>query len=109
MKNTTLFECSAGTWTERAPEGVVGKGGGVHLKSPTAGITQILPLSLLFFNVSFIRNQATIGRDVYILCYEAEKQVDESHFQINMKDAAFVQENAIWGTDTTSLGERDIM
>jgi hypothetical protein len=52
---------------------------------------------MFFENVSFVTNNASIGRDIYISCFDLSKQVNETLFQIELREGFYNRTNAIWG------------
>jgi hypothetical protein len=74
--NSTLKDCAC--FGEKGKKGreendAIGRGGGIYLSSPTDH-ESTLPLGFLFEKFKFITNNATIGRDNFIVCFNLEKQ-----------------------------------
>ncbi|KAH7831872.1 uncharacterized protein MONOS_1259 [Monocercomonoides exilis] len=93
LKNTsvTLCGCSASE----------GKGGGVHLSTRQNG-----ELKFEFDNVTFRRNTAKVGNDVFIECHHIESQINETQFNLDFRDEEFIKQNAIFGMDEVDHKEK---
>ncbi|KAH7826536.1 uncharacterized protein MONOS_5788 [Monocercomonoides exilis] len=80
-----------------------GKGGGVYLKTELKG-----ELDYVFDGVTFRRNIASIGNDVFIVCDCIERQINETQFNIDFRDVEFIRQNAIYGMDAGEHKEEAI-
>ncbi|KAH7826788.1 uncharacterized protein MONOS_6943 [Monocercomonoides exilis] len=76
----------------------VGKGGGIYIEGIHTH-EEILPI--LFSNVNFRKNEAIVGRDIFVVCELLRKQINESQFLLDFREPPYDRENAIWGTDST--------
>ncbi|KAH7816082.1 uncharacterized protein MONOS_7748 [Monocercomonoides exilis] len=107
INGTSLGKCIASTAS--------GKGGGVYLDCgsiPASGRNEHLsndnPLGFRFKNVRFSFNNASSGRDVFILCVNIESQVTSDQFLIDFDESVFDSRNAIFGREKSmAASERD--
>jgi hypothetical protein len=119
VRQSVLRECVAGNKRVEEkddlmnqgsePTVVQGKGGGMYISSPSANTIQVLPLPLLFQNISLISNNAWVGRDIYLSCVSLSSQINEFMFQFDLRESKYNRNNAIWGADTLTNKERDLI
>ncbi|KAH7821091.1 uncharacterized protein MONOS_12000 [Monocercomonoides exilis] len=81
----------------------IGRGGGMFLKSQSVS-QKTLPFVLS--NITFLRNVASKGRDVFVKCTDLDSQISESQFLINFGEP-FVRELAIWGCTADNYGDEE--
>ncbi|KAH7821099.1 uncharacterized protein MONOS_17787 [Monocercomonoides exilis] len=81
----------------------IGRGGGMFLKSQSVS-QKALPFVLS--NITFLRNVASKGRDVFVKCTDLDSQISESQFLINFGEP-FVRELAIWGCTADNYGDEE--
>ncbi|KAH7821050.1 uncharacterized protein MONOS_11674 [Monocercomonoides exilis] len=81
----------------------IGRGGGLFLKSQSVS-QKALPFVLS--NITFLRNVASKGRDVFVKCTDLDSQISESQFLINFGEP-FVRELAIWGCTADNYGDEE--
>ncbi|KAH7821159.1 uncharacterized protein MONOS_6365 [Monocercomonoides exilis] len=81
----------------------IGRGGGLFLKSQSVA-QKALPFVLS--NITFLRNVASKGRDVFVKCTDLDFQISESQFLINFGEP-FVRELAIWGCTADNYGDEE--
>ncbi|KAH7820346.1 uncharacterized protein MONOS_2251 [Monocercomonoides exilis] len=81
----------------------IGRGGGLFLKSQSVA-QRTLPFVLS--NITFLRNVASKGRDVFVKCTDLDSQISESQFLINFGEP-FVRELAIWGCTADNYGDEE--
>ncbi|KAH7832366.1 uncharacterized protein MONOS_12242 [Monocercomonoides exilis] len=97
MNHTNVTDCFCSN---------IGRGGGLFLKSQSVS-QKTLPFVLS--NITFIRNVASKGRDVFVKCTDLDSQISESQFLINFGEP-FVRELAIWGCTADNYGgEEDLL
>ncbi|KAH7826986.1 uncharacterized protein MONOS_3540 [Monocercomonoides exilis] len=111
VNSTSLGKCIAST--------TFGKGGGVYLDcenilddGKSDRLSNDNPLGFLFKNVHFSFNNASSGRDVFILCVNIDSQVTEDQFLIDFDESVFDSQNAIFGRDSgmnAEEGDRDLI
>eukprot|EP00770_Monocercomonoides_exilis_P009868 MONOS_9821.1-p1 / transcript=MONOS_9821.1 / gene=MONOS_9821 / organism=Monocercomonoides_exilis_PA203 / gene_product=unspecified product / transcript_product=unspecified product / location=Mono_scaffold00420:4487-8983(-) / protein_length=1498 / sequence_SO=supercontig / SO=protein_coding / is_pseudo=false len=107
INGTSLGKCIASTAS--------GKGGGVYLDCgsiPASGRNEHLsndnPLGFRFKNARFSFNNASSGRDVFILCVNIESQLTSDQFLIDFDESVFDSRNAIFGREKSmAASERD--
>jgi hypothetical protein len=115
LKGSSLRDCVAGTkYFEESKmkmndeeDKVEGRGGGIYLDGGGSS-SEILCLQFLLVNMSFVTNDAWRGRDVYILCVDMSRQVNETQFQFDLREGKYNRTYAIWGNDSFGK-ERDLM
>eukprot|EP00770_Monocercomonoides_exilis_P003861 MONOS_3841.1-p1 / transcript=MONOS_3841.1 / gene=MONOS_3841 / organism=Monocercomonoides_exilis_PA203 / gene_product=unspecified product / transcript_product=unspecified product / location=Mono_scaffold00094:111744-120762(+) / protein_length=2916 / sequence_SO=supercontig / SO=protein_coding / is_pseudo=false len=78
-----------------------GKGGGVYLSTRLNG-----ELKFVFDNVTFRRNTAKVGNDVFIECHHIESQINETQFNLDFRDEEFIKQNSIFGMDEVDYKEK---
>ncbi|KAH7816972.1 uncharacterized protein MONOS_12284 [Monocercomonoides exilis] len=78
-----------------------GKGGGVYLSTRLNG-----ELKFAFDNVTFRRNTAKVGNDVFIECHDIESQINETQFNLDFRDEEFIKQNSIFGMDEVDHKEK---
>ncbi|KAH7832579.1 uncharacterized protein MONOS_8661 [Monocercomonoides exilis] len=78
-----------------------GKGGGVYLSTRLNG-----ELKFAFDNVTFRRNTAKVGNDVFIECHHIESQINETQFNLDFRDEEFIKQNSIFGMDKVDHKEK---
>jgi hypothetical protein len=77
----------------------VGRGGGIFISIHSFSFSSFL-LHVLFEKLIFSMNEATIGRDLFIVYYSLEEQIDETVFVSSCISAPFFnKENAISGRE----------
>jgi hypothetical protein len=77
----------------------VGRGGGIFISTDPSSSSSF-PLHLLFEKLTFSMNEATIGRDIFIVCYSIEEQINETLFLYSdIMSASFNRENAMYGRE----------
>ncbi|KAH7821060.1 uncharacterized protein MONOS_8852 [Monocercomonoides exilis] len=94
MNHTNVTECFCSN---------IGRGGGLFLKSQSVS-QKALPFVLS--NITFRRNVASKGRDVFVKCTDIDSQISESQFLINFGEP-FVRELAIWGCTADNYGDEE--
>ncbi|KAH7828024.1 uncharacterized protein MONOS_13018 [Monocercomonoides exilis] len=94
MNRTNVSECFCSN---------IGRGGGLFLKSQSVS-QKILPFVLS--NITFLRNVASKGRDVFVKCIDLDSQISESQFLISFGEP-FVKELAIWGCTADNYGDEE--
>ncbi|KAH7823127.1 uncharacterized protein MONOS_14883 [Monocercomonoides exilis] len=107
INGTSLGKCVAST--------AIGKGGGVYLDCSSilaAGgngrLSNDNPLGFRFKNARFSFNNASSGRDVFIVCVNIVSQVTEDQFLIDFDESVFDSRNAIFGREVSmAASERD--
>ncbi|KAH7827408.1 uncharacterized protein MONOS_10120 [Monocercomonoides exilis] len=86
LKNASARQCGCSSSE--------GKGGGVYLSTGLKG-----ELKFEFDDVTFRRNTAKIGNDVFIECHRIESQINETQFNLDFRDEEYIIYNAIFGMD----------
>eukprot|EP00770_Monocercomonoides_exilis_P016291 MONOS_16245.1-p1 / transcript=MONOS_16245.1 / gene=MONOS_16245 / organism=Monocercomonoides_exilis_PA203 / gene_product=unspecified product / transcript_product=unspecified product / location=Mono_scaffold01588:8-4772(-) / protein_length=1588 / sequence_SO=supercontig / SO=protein_coding / is_pseudo=false len=94
MNHTNVTECFCSN---------VGRGGGLFLKSQSASQKA---LTFVLSNITFLRNVALKGRDVFVKCTDLDSQISESQFLINFGEP-FVKELAIWGSISDNFRDEE--
>ncbi|KAH7816694.1 uncharacterized protein MONOS_18214 [Monocercomonoides exilis] len=94
MNHTNVRECFCSN---------AGRGGGMFLKSQSVS-QKALPFVLS--NITFRRNVASKGRDVFVKCTDLDSQISESQFLINFGEP-FVKDLAIWGCTSDNYGDEE--
>ncbi|KAH7821054.1 uncharacterized protein MONOS_8857 [Monocercomonoides exilis] len=94
MNHTNVTECFCSN---------IGRGGGLFLKSQSVS-QKALPFVLS--NITFRRNVASKGRDVFVKCTDLDSQISESQFLINFWEP-FVRDLAIWGCTADNYGDEE--
>eukprot|EP00770_Monocercomonoides_exilis_P006176 MONOS_6146.1-p1 / transcript=MONOS_6146.1 / gene=MONOS_6146 / organism=Monocercomonoides_exilis_PA203 / gene_product=unspecified product / transcript_product=unspecified product / location=Mono_scaffold00189:93049-98826(+) / protein_length=1926 / sequence_SO=supercontig / SO=protein_coding / is_pseudo=false len=94
MNHTNVTECFCSN---------VGRGGGLFLKSQSASQKA---LTFVLSNITFLRNVALKGRDVFVKCTDLDSQISESQFLINFGEP-FVKELAIWGSTSDNFRDEE--
>jgi hypothetical protein len=75
----------------------LGRGGGIYLETDTSSS---FPLHLLFQELILSVNEATIGRDLYMVCYSIEEQINETLFvSSDITSDSFNRVNSIYGRE----------
>ncbi|KAH7832593.1 uncharacterized protein MONOS_5039 [Monocercomonoides exilis] len=94
MNHTNVTDCFCSN---------TGRGGGLFLKSQSVSL-KALPFVLS--NITFRKNVALKGRDVFVKCTDLDSQISESQFLINFGEP-FVKELAIWGCTAENYGDEE--
>ncbi|KAH7820107.1 uncharacterized protein MONOS_2842 [Monocercomonoides exilis] len=71
-----------------------GKGGGVYLATKERG-----ELNFAFVGMKFSDNGASVGKDIFIECFNITSQISESQFQFDLRENHYSRINAIYGID----------
>ncbi|KAH7826777.1 uncharacterized protein MONOS_4161 [Monocercomonoides exilis] len=87
ISDTTMTRCSCS---------MSGRGGGIHVSTKVEGA-----LNILFQKMFFTGNTAGVGNDIFILCHNITKQINETQFRFSLKEGVYSSINAIYGSDTT--------
>ncbi|KAH7826748.1 uncharacterized protein MONOS_4134 [Monocercomonoides exilis] len=87
ISDTTMTRCSCS---------MSGRGGGIHVSTKVEGT-----LNILFQKMFFTGNTAGVGNDIFILCHNITKQINETQFRFSLKEGVYSSINAIYGSDTT--------
>eukprot|EP00770_Monocercomonoides_exilis_P004738 MONOS_4715.1-p1 / transcript=MONOS_4715.1 / gene=MONOS_4715 / organism=Monocercomonoides_exilis_PA203 / gene_product=unspecified product / transcript_product=unspecified product / location=Mono_scaffold00128:96627-104027(+) / protein_length=2466 / sequence_SO=supercontig / SO=protein_coding / is_pseudo=false len=72
-----------------------GKGGGVYLATKERG-----DLNFSFVGMKFSDNGASVGKDVFIHCFNISSQINETQFQFDLREGHYSRINAIYGMDS---------
>ncbi|KAH7824916.1 putative Protein tyrosine and serine/threonine kinase [Monocercomonoides exilis] len=72
-----------------------GKGGGVYLATDERG-----ELNFSFVGMKFSDNGASVGKDVFIDCFNISSQINETQFQFDLRENHYSRINAIYGIDS---------
>ncbi|KAH7831209.1 uncharacterized protein MONOS_3818 [Monocercomonoides exilis] len=72
-----------------------GKGGGVYLTTDERG-----ELNFSFAGMKFSDNGASVGKDVFIDCFNISSQINETQFQFDLREGHYSRINAIYGIDS---------
>ncbi|KAH7816627.1 uncharacterized protein MONOS_6570 [Monocercomonoides exilis] len=86
MIDSTISHCSCNNNT--------GRGGGVYLATKEQG-----DLNFTFVGMKFRDNEARVGNDIFIECYNITSQINESQFQFDLRENHYSRINAIYGRD----------
>ncbi|KAH7828009.1 uncharacterized protein MONOS_10573 [Monocercomonoides exilis] len=86
MIDSTISHCSCSNST--------GRGGGVYLATKERG-----ELDFTFEGMKFSNNEARVGNDIFIECFNITLQINESQFQFDLHEGHFNRYNAIYGRD----------
>ncbi|KAH7826410.1 uncharacterized protein MONOS_4213 [Monocercomonoides exilis] len=86
MIDSTISHCSCSEST--------GKGGGVYLATKERG-----ELNFTFVVMKFSDNGASVGKDIFIECFNITSQINESQFQFDLREGHYSRINAIYGRD----------
>eukprot|EP00770_Monocercomonoides_exilis_P009237 MONOS_9191.1-p1 / transcript=MONOS_9191.1 / gene=MONOS_9191 / organism=Monocercomonoides_exilis_PA203 / gene_product=unspecified product / transcript_product=unspecified product / location=Mono_scaffold00370:49811-55918(-) / protein_length=1875 / sequence_SO=supercontig / SO=protein_coding / is_pseudo=false len=71
-----------------------GKGGGVYLVTKERG-----DLNFSFVGMKFSDNGASVGKDIFIECYNITSQINETQFRFDLRENHYSRINAIYGID----------
>jgi hypothetical protein len=88
------WECSPVDYRSGKPTTGSGRGGGIYLNIDRIKEYEV---DLLIEKTSFLTNNVTVGRDIYIKCANTTDQVNETLFQIDLREGMYNRTNAIWG------------
>ncbi|KAH7824417.1 uncharacterized protein MONOS_2308 [Monocercomonoides exilis] len=86
MVDSTISHCSCSISS--------GKGGGVYLATKERG-----NLDFAFVRVKFSANTAKVGNDIFIECYRIRSQINESQFELDLREDHYTRINGICGRD----------
>ncbi|KAH7818164.1 uncharacterized protein MONOS_10014 [Monocercomonoides exilis] len=86
MIDSTISQCSCSISS--------GRGGGVYLATKERG-----DLNFTFVRVKFSDNSASVGKDIFIECFNISSQTNESQFQFDLREGYYDRFNAIFGRD----------
>ncbi|KAH7816510.1 uncharacterized protein MONOS_7487 [Monocercomonoides exilis] len=82
-----------------------GKGGGVYLATKERG-----ELNFSFVGMKFSDNGASVGKDIFIECYDITSQINETQFQFDLREGHYTRYNAIYGIDSCDYpGDTDLI
>ncbi|KAH7831271.1 uncharacterized protein MONOS_11190 [Monocercomonoides exilis] len=87
MIDSTISHCSC--------SGSTGRGGGVYLATKERG-----ELNFSFVGMKFSDNGASVGKDIFIECYNITSQINETQFQFDLRENHYSRINAIYGIDS---------
>jgi hypothetical protein len=78
MKECVMKDCSCSVTIDGDgnPIGTSGRGGVMYLDTDVE-LGEEYELNMFLKTITFTTNHATVGRDVYMRCYDASKQVNE--------------------------------
>ncbi|KAH7824253.1 uncharacterized protein MONOS_177 [Monocercomonoides exilis] len=71
-----------------------GKGGGVYLATKERG-----ELNFSFVGMKFRNNEARVGNDIFVECFNITSQINETQFQFDLHEEHFNLNKAIYGRD----------
>ncbi|KAH7816290.1 uncharacterized protein MONOS_10156 [Monocercomonoides exilis] len=84
MIDSTIIQCIC----------VNGKGGGVYLATKERE-----ELNFTFVKMKFRNNEARVGNDIFIECFNITSQINETQFQFDLRENHYSRINAIYGRD----------
>jgi hypothetical protein len=98
MKEYLMKDCSCSMTMDGDgnPIGTSGRGGVLYLDTDVKSGVEY-ELNMFLKTITLTTNHATVGRDVYLRCYDASKQVNESLFEIELREGFYNRTNGIWG------------
>ncbi|KAH7817691.1 uncharacterized protein MONOS_15877 [Monocercomonoides exilis] len=86
MIDSTISHCSCSLSS--------GRGGGVYLATKERG-----ELDFSYVGMKFRDNEARVGNDIFIECFNITSQINESQFQFDLRENHYSRINAIYGRD----------
>eukprot|EP00770_Monocercomonoides_exilis_P015514 MONOS_15464.1-p1 / transcript=MONOS_15464.1 / gene=MONOS_15464 / organism=Monocercomonoides_exilis_PA203 / gene_product=unspecified product / transcript_product=unspecified product / location=Mono_scaffold01239:10211-12578(+) / protein_length=763 / sequence_SO=supercontig / SO=protein_coding / is_pseudo=false len=97
MIDSTISQCSCSISS--------GRGGGVYLATKERG-----DLNFTFVGMKFSENSASVGKDIFIECFNITSQINESQFQFDLREGYYDRFNAIFGRDMCDhSGDTDLI
>ncbi|KAH7817784.1 uncharacterized protein MONOS_1882 [Monocercomonoides exilis] len=87
MIDSTISHCSCSNNN--------GRGGGIYLATKERG-----ELNFSFVGMKFSDNGASVGKDVFIDCFNISSQINETQFQFDLREGHYSRINAIYGMDS---------
>ncbi|KAH7815521.1 uncharacterized protein MONOS_7426 [Monocercomonoides exilis] len=90
IEESTLSQCGCST--------AKGKGGGIYMDAAVSG-----DLNMRFVKDGFDSNVARVGRDLFVKCVDIKKQINETQFNLDLREGSYNRYNAIYGMDETEF------
>jgi hypothetical protein len=86
---------------------IVGHGGFIFIDSEYEEEPSPLSLSFLFDENTYLNNNASRGRDLFLHCYSIEDQISEFNFNWGIEKLRYNKENAMFYTDKENEGKEE--
>ncbi|KAH7819518.1 uncharacterized protein MONOS_7588 [Monocercomonoides exilis] len=90
IEESTLNQCGCST--------AKGRGGGIYVDAAVSG-----DLDMQFVKDGFDSNVARVGRDLFVKCVDIKKQINETQFNLDLREGSYNRYNAIYGMDETEF------